>query len=168
MRHFPLRLVGAVLAGTWLLAACGGSSSQPGGAAAWCELPLAYANGSSGGNRIEPLAQTVPRQFNPCPIRQVQSLTVGLCLGHQQISELSAQLVYPNGSTQSLNLPGASSAGACLVGGQLWQTTLSTGHLQSLQNLEGHWSLRVSDDNQVSSTPVGALVGWSMRAQGQP
>jgi hypothetical protein len=32
--------------------------------------------------------------------------------------------------------------------------------------LSGNWSVRVSDNNQVSTTPIGSLVGWSLRAEG--
>lgn len=131
-----------------------------------CSLAMAYADGNTSGNRIEPVAQAVNRQFNPCAIRQVQSLTVGLCMDHQQISELTAQLVFPNGSTQSLNLQGASSTGACLISGQLYQTTLTSGNLQSLSSVGGNWSVRVHDENQASTTPIGTLVGWSLRAEG--
>lgn len=130
-----------------------------------CTLPMAYANGAASGNRIEPVAQAVNRQFNPCPMRQVQTLTVGLCLDHQQVSELTAQLVLPHGTTPSLT-PLGPSTGACLITGQLYQTTLHAGSLQSLRSLEGLWSVKVQDQNQVTTTPTGSLVGWSLRAEG--
>lgn len=165
MHHFYLKLACAGLAGTLILAGCGGGSTPSGSDAATCELPLAYANAGTSGNRIDPVGQTVDRQFNPCAIKRLESLTVGICLNHPQTNELSAQLVLPDGSVQSLNIQNANSAGACLIGGQLLQTTLPTASLQTLQGLSGQWSLKVTDNNPVTTT-IGSLVGWSLRAEG--
>ena len=165
MYQFSLRLAGAVLAGILVLAGCGGGSAPSGGLPTACELPLAYANGGTSGNRIDPMAQTIDRQFNPCPIKRVQSLTVGMCIDHPQISELSAQLVFPDGSAQSLIIQNTSGADACRLGGLFLQTTLTSGGLQSLQGLTGNWSLKASDNNPVT-TDIGSLVGWSLRAEG--
>ena len=131
-----------------------------------CELPLAYANGSSGGNRIDPETQAVKRQFNPCGLRQIQSLTVGLCIDHQAIQELSAHLVLPNGSTQELDLQGTSIGGNCLISGQLLTTTLTAGSWTALNNIQGDWTVKVRDNITTSSTPMGYLVGWSLQADG--
>jgi hypothetical protein len=166
MRHFPLKLVCTGLTGILFLTACGGGSNPAGGSSTQCLLPLAYADGMSSGIRIDPQAQAVNRQFNACSIQRTQSLNVGLCLGHSQISELSAQLLMPNGTLLSLPLQGVNSAGACLVGGQLYETTLPANQLQSLTSLQGPWTVRVNDNNPVSTTPIGFLVGWSLQASG--
>jgi hypothetical protein len=166
MRQFSFRLACVGLVGSLILAGCGGGSPSSGGSAAVCELPLAYANGGSSGNRIDAVTQTINRQFNPCPIQRVQTLTVGVCVDHSQINELSAQLFLPDGTAQNLNIQNANSAGTCLISGQLLQTTLTSNNLQSLRSLSGNWSVRVSDNNQVSITPIGSLVGWSLRAEG--
>ena len=111
------------------------------------------------------MAQTVDRQFNSCPVKRVQSLRVGMCIDHPQISELSAQLVFPDGSAQSLSIPSASGADACRLGALFLQTTLTSGGLQSLQGLTGKWSLKVTDNNPITTT-IGYLVGWSVQAEG--
>lgn len=167
MRLFSSKLVCISFTISLVLAGCGGGgSASSGGSTAVCELPLAYANGGSSGNRIDTAAQTINRQFNPCAIQRVQTLTVGVCLDHAQINELSAQLLLPDGSAQNLNIQNGNSAGACLISGQLLQTTLTSNSLQSLRSLSGNWSVRVTDNNQFTATPIGSLVGWSLRAEG--
>jgi hypothetical protein len=166
MRHFPLKLVCTGLTGILILTGCGGGSSPSGGSSTQCLLPLAYADGLSSGTRIDPQAQAVNRQFSACSIQRVQSLNVGLCIGHAQINELSAQLLMPNGTVLNLPLQGVNSPGSCLVGGQLYETTLAANPLQSLTSLQGSWSVRVTDNNLVSTNPVGFLVGWSLQASG--
>jgi hypothetical protein len=166
MRHFPLKLVCTGLTGILILTGCGGGSSPPGGSNTQCLLPMAYADGISSGSRIDPQAQAVNRQFSACSIQRVQSLNVGLCIGHAQFNELSAELLMPNGAVASLPLQGINSPGACLVGGKLYETTLPAEPLQSLTSLQGPWTVRVKDNNLVSTAPIGSLVGWSLQASG--
>jgi hypothetical protein len=165
MRQFSFRLAYVGLVGSLILAGCGGGSPSSGGSAAVCELPLAYANGGSSGNRIEPMAQTTNRQFNPCAIQRIQTLTVGVCIAHPDINELNTQLVFPNGTTQSLSLQSAANTCPGVIGGQLFQTTLTSNNLQTLQSLTGNWSVKVTDNNPITTT-IGTLVGWSLRAEG--
>ena len=171
MRQFSLRLPCVGLASILVLAGCGGGSPSTEGSTSKevsihvCELPLAYADGLNSGNRIASMAQTVNRQFNPCAIQRIQALTVGVCLAHPDTNELVTQLVFPNGTPQSLSLQSASSTCPGLIGGQLFQTTLTSNNLQSLQSLTGNWSVKVSDNNPITTT-IGTLVGWSLRAEG--
>jgi len=166
MRQFSLKLACAGLAGSLVLAGCGGGGSASSlGSAAVCELPLAYANGSSSGNRIDAVAQAINRQLNPCGIQRIQTLTVGICIAHPDINELVSQLVFPNGTTQSLSLQSASSTCPGLIGGQLFQTTLTSNNLPSIQSSTGNWSVKVTDTNLLTTT-IGTLVGWSLRAEG--
>jgi hypothetical protein len=166
MRQFSLKLAFAGLAGSLVLAGCGGGgSASSGGSAAVCEFPLDYADGINSGRRIEPMAQTVSRQFNPCAIQRIQTLTVGVCIAHTDINELNTQLVFPNGTAQSLSLQSASNTCPGVIGGQLFQTTLTSNNLPSLQSSTGNWSVKVTDNNPVT-TAIGTLVGWSLRAEG--
>jgi subtilisin-like proprotein convertase family protein len=126
---------------------------------------LAYADGRSSGIRIEPMAQTAIRQFNPCEIQRIQTLTVGVCIAHPDINELNTQLVFPNGTTQNVSLQNVSNTCPGLIGGQLFQTILTSNNLPSLQSSTGNWSLKVSDNNPITTT-IGSLVGWSLRAEG--
>ena len=165
MRQFSLKLAIAGLAGSLVLAGCGGGSPSSGSSVAVCELKLDYANGDSSGNGIRPTAQTTNRQFNPCDVQRIQTLTVGVCIAHPDINELNTQLVFPNGTTQNLSLQSVSNSCPGLIGGQLFQTTLTSNSLQSLQSLTGNWTVKVTDNNPVTTT-IGTLVGWSLRAEG--
>lgn len=167
MRQFSLKRACAVVASTWVLAGCGGDGASSGGSGSPpCDLSMAYADGGTSGRRIDPVAQSIGRQFSNCAIKRVQSLTVGICMAHTQINELSAQLVLPDGSAQNLNLQNISATCPGLIGGQLFQSTLTSTSLQSLQGVSGNWSVKVTDNN-LATTSIGSLVGWSLRAEGQ-
>ena len=160
-------LLCAALAGSLFLSGCGGSDpAQPVGVTTQCELPLKHADGLSSGYRIDPVAQAVPRQFNPCGIQQLQAASVSLCIEHLQIGELSAQLVLPDRNSLNLDLQNASQGGNCPISGRLFTVSLATSRLQTFSGLRGDWSVQVRDNDRVSSTPMGYLVGWSMQAEG--
>ena len=165
MRQFSLKLACAGLVGSWVLVGCGGGSASTEVSVAVCELPPKYADGTNSGNRIEPTAQTEDRLFTPCAIERIQTLTVGVCIAHPEMSELTTQLVFPNGTPQNLNLQSTGETCPSLIGGQPFQATLSSNQLPSLQQLTGNWSVKVTDNNQ-ATTFIGTLVGWSMRAEG--
>lgn len=131
-----------------------------------CELPLKHADGLSSGYRIDPVAQAVPRQFNPCGIQQLQAASVSLCIDHLQIGELSAQLVLPDRNSLNLDLQNASQGGNCPISGRLFTVSLPASPVQAFSGLRGDWSVQVRDNDRVSSTPMGYLVGWSMQAEG--
>lgn len=153
--------------GSLTLAGCGGGSTAAIQSAS-CELPLKYADGASGGYRIDAVpTQAVPRQFNACALTQIQSASVSLCIDHQQSTELSAQLLLPNSTTQTLNLQAAQTAGGtCLLTGKLLTLALPSTALQSISSLQGNWTVSLTDTNQASTTPVGYLVGWSLKMDG--
>lgn len=167
MCQFRFGLLCAALAGSLFLSGCGGSDpARPAGMASQCTLPLKYADGSNLGYRVDPVAQAVPRQFNPCSIQQMQAASVSLCIDHRQMSELSAQLFLPDQKSLNLDLQTASQGGSCLISGRLFTVALPASRLQAFSGLRGDWSVNVSDNNRVSSTPMGYLVGWSMQAEG--
>lgn len=157
-----------LLCAAFLLYGCGGDDSVRSiGKTPPCELPLKHADGANGGYSINPVVQAVPRQFNTCAIQQIQSASASVCLDHQQVGEISAQLVLPNQTTQILDIQSASVGANCLISGRLYTLTLPLSSLQTIKGLKGDWTVRVSDNNTVSSTPVGFLVGWSMSVAGQ-
>jgi hypothetical protein len=160
-------LLCVALTGSLILAGCGGSDpARPADMTSQCALPLKYADGSNLGYRIDPAAQAVPRQFNPCAIQQPLAASVSLCIDHRQMSELSAQLILPNQSSLNLNLQTASLGGSCLISGRLFTVSLPVSRLQTFSGLGGDWTVVVRDNDRVSSTPMGYLVGWSMQAEG--
>jgi hypothetical protein len=167
MCQFRFGLLCSALAGCLFLSGCGGSDpARPAGLATQCTLPLKHADGLSSGYRIDPVAQAVPRQFNPCGIQQLQAASVSLCIDHLQIGELSAQLVLPDQNSLNLDLQTASQGGSCPISGRLFTVSLSASRLQAFSGLRGEWSVQVRDNDRVSSTPMGYLVGWSMQAEG--
>jgi subtilisin-like proprotein convertase family protein len=96
----------------------------------------------------------------------VLAASVSLCIDHRQMSELSAQLILPNQSSLNLNLQTASLGGSCLISGRLFTVSLPVSRLQTFSGLGGDWTVVVRDNDRVSSTPMGYLVGWSMQAEG--
>ncbi len=157
----------AALAGSFFISGCGGGeSARSVGSAVPCELPLKHADGSSGGYSINTVAQAVPRQFNACNIQQPQFVSVGLCIDHQQMGELSAQMILPNQTILDLDLLSATQGSTCLISGRMFSLSLPTNSLQAFSGLRGDWTVRVQDNYTVSNTPMGYLVGWSMQVEG--
>lgn len=159
-------LAGCVLAG--LLAGCGGAASEPAaGMSAQCEFGLRYANGVSSGIALNLEARTVPRQFTPCSLTQIQSATLGICLQHPDLSELDAQLIAPDGSALPIDLQTATRTGsACLDSGALLGVALPAQALTRLAGAQGFWSLVVTDLKPGYGS--GSLVGWSLDIRGLP
>ena len=152
---------------TLLLSGCGGAdTTRSVEKADTCELPLKHADGLNSGIRIDPEASAVPRNFNTCAIQQLQSAMVSLCLDHQNLSELSAQLIFPNQTPLILDIKNASRGSSCLITGQLFTWPLPVQRLQDFKALRGDWSVKVRDNDAVANTPMGYLIGWSMRAEG--
>lgn len=149
------------------LIGCGGGSTSSGPLSS-CELPLKYADGFTGGYTIGATQTlTVPRQFGSCTLNTVQSASLSLCISHQQINELTAQLILPNNTVVPLNLSSAQTNGStCLLTGKLFNFNLPASAFQSLPNIKGNWTVGITDTNQVSTTPVGYMVGWSFRVDG--
>jgi hypothetical protein len=167
MRQIRFGVFCAALAGGLFLAGCGGSDpAQPVGKSSQCTLPLKHADGLSSGYRIDPVAQAVPRQFTACAMEQPLASSVSLCIDHRQMGELSAQLILPNQTSLDLDLQTAAQGSACLSSGRLFTLSIPASRLQALSDLKGDWAVRVRDNNMVSSTPMGYLVGWSMQAEG--
>ena len=167
MCQIRFRLFCAALTGCFFLSGCGGG--DPARAASLtilCEMPLKYADGVSGGYSINTVAQAVPRPFNACTIQQPLAASVSLCITHDQLAELSAQLILPNQTTLDLVLPSATQGSTCLISGRMFTLPLAVSRLQAFSGLKGDWTVRVRDNNSVSNTPMGYLVGWSMQAEG--
>ena len=167
MCQFRFGLLCAAVAGSLVLVACGGSdSSRSACFPSQCALPLKHADGFNGGYRIDAVAQATSRQFSACAMEQALAASVSLCIDHRQISELTAQLILPNQSTLDMDLLTAAQGGTCLISGRLYTASLPASRLQAFSGLRGDWTVRVRDNNLVSSTPMGFLVGWSMQAEG--
>ena len=167
MCQIRFRLFYAALAGCFLLSGCGGGDpARAAGSATLCDLPLKYADGLNGGYSINTVAQAVPRPFNACTIQQPLAASVSLCITHDHLAELSAQLILPNQTTLDLVLPSATQGSTCLISGRMFTLPLAVSRLQAFSGLKGDWTVRVRDNNSVSNTPMGYLVGWSMQAEG--
>lgn len=124
---------------------------------------MQYADGTSSGKPITgTLTLTEPRQLS-CGITQTQSASVSLCIDHDQLSELTSQLFFNDTPIATLDLQSATlSSTACLLTGKLYTLSLP----MPMTQLNGNWKVGVTDNDQVASTRLGYLVGWSLRFDG--
>ena len=162
----PRRLT-ALLIGT-LLAGCGGASPEAEPAPSkptTCPQPFTWLDRVlSGGNRIGALTQA---EWNPsCPIRELQSARLTLCLTHQDISELNISLKRPDGVVNTLPaLTAWVEAGNCPPGaGKAWTLDMAAQEL-SLQSYSGPWTVRV-EDRLPANNSNGIFYGWSFVLEG--
>lgn len=151
-----------------LLCSCGGGGSPETSPhstpqATSCVLPMQYANGANSGKPITgSLTLTEPRLLN-CNITQTQSASVSICIDHKNIAELTSQLFLNDTQIATLDLQSATaSSNACLLSGSLYTVSLP----MPMTQLNGNWKVGVIDNDQVASTPLGYLVGWSLRVDG--
>ncbi|WP_146183148.1 hypothetical protein [Limnohabitans sp. Bal53] len=160
----------ACLLVAFLLTACGGGSPYTASIHESCKISLLYANGFATGTGTPirtTLTESAPRHFNPCPLQNITSASVALCLDHPQISDLTAQLRLPDNSTLSLTLPTTVSGPACLTGGTLFNVPLPANRLPLPHSGSGNWTVGVTEtDETYESNPRGFLVGWSMQVEG--
>ena len=158
-----LRLL-PLLISLWVLTGCGGGTSAPPAnpVPQTCRFELAYADGSTSGYAVSPVATSVPKTLMPCSITQVQSVTLGLCISPADASELKVQLLGSGGTTVPVNLGTTTAAGSCLLTGSLYTVTLPTNAVGS--GLADSWQLSVQDT--VSGYNSSYFVGWSLEVKG--
>jgi hypothetical protein len=75
-------------------------------------------------------------------------------------------MILPNQTILDLDLLSATQGSTCLISGRMFSLSLPTNSLQAFSGLRGDWTVRVQDNNTVSNTPMGYLVGWSMQVEG--
>lgn len=168
MTFFRSLLWCLTLSSVIFLSACGGggASTSTLSRPVQCQLDLQYANGAQSGIAINPVANAVVRQFNLCDIVTAESATLDLCIQHGNLSELSANLIWPDRSTLPLDLSTAShGSAACLFTGTLLTITVPTASLVQFRNLQGNWGISVTD--QVPGYASGSFVGWSLQVKGR-
>jgi hypothetical protein len=151
-----------------LLVACGGSSPVEDPApsiASSCEQPFTWLDRvRSSGNRIGTGAQG--EWTLNCPIRQLQSASLTVCVTHDDTRELQTTLRRPDGTVLSLPaLAGWNTAGACPPGaGTAWTTSVPVPDPQ-LGDYAGPWTVRIVDQLPANNSN-GIFYGWSFRLQG--
>lgn len=101
-----------------------------------------------------------------CPIRQLQTATLTVCVSHQDTSELQIVMTRPDGSSKTLPaLTGWTSVNTCPpTAGQGWQLDMAPADL-SLDNYSGRWTVRMVD-LYPNNTSSGIFHGWAMELQG--
>ena len=151
-----------------LLCSCGGGGStdalpQLTPQATSCNLPMLHANANSSGKPItNNLTLSEPRLLN-CGITQTQSASVNLCIDHNDLNELTSQLLLNDTQIAVLNLSSATASSTpCLITGKLYPLSLP----MPLPQLIGNLKVGVTDVDQVATTPLGYLVGWSLQVDG--
>ena len=160
-------LLTVLLIGT-LLGGCGGSSPEAEPApsvASTCEQPFTWLDTvRMSGNRIGSQTQA---EWNPsCPIRELQSASLTLCLTHQDLGEVGITLKRPDGVVKTLPALGDwSGTGSCPPGaGKAWSLAIAAQDLR-LQSYSGPWTVRV-EDRLPANNSEGIFYGWSFVLKG--
>lgn len=148
-----------------LLAGCGAGTPEP--EAPPCNHEFTWLDlVHKSGNLIGSGAQGAQGEWMlTCPIRQLQTATLTVCVTHLDLNELQITLTRPDGSMT--NLPSLSrwtSVNTCPpTAGQGWQLDMAPADL-SLKDYSGLWSVRLVD--LVPNTSNGIFHGWAMKLQG--
>lgn len=173
MRQFSLKLACAGLAGTLVLAGCGGGTApSASGTEVSCDLPWSWANGSGLGPQsfsaksITPSAE-VNWTLQNCNLRQLNSVKLTVCIRHADTNELDLKL-YRGNELTSLTLPKlnqASASGTCGAGssGTPWTYTIANSSFNST-NTSQQWRLVILDE--INNQTTGFFDGWSFSLKG--
>jgi hypothetical protein len=173
MRQFSLKLACAGLAGSLVLAGCGGGSAPSASLTeASCEQPWSWANGSGLGPQsfsaksITPSAE-VNWTLQNCNLRQLNSVQLTVCIRHAETNELNLKL-YRGTELTPLTLPKlnqASPSGSCGTGssGTPWTYTIANTSFNST-NTSQQWRLVVLDE--INNQTTGFFDGWSFSLKG--
>jgi hypothetical protein len=173
MRQFSLKLAFAGLAGSLVLAGCGGGSAPgPSLTEVSCEQPWSWANGSNLGPqsfsaKSTSLSAEVNWTMQNCNIRQLSSVQLTVCIRHAQTDELSLKL-YRGTESTPLTLPKlnqASPSGTCGAGssGTPWTYTIANTSFNST-NTSQQWRLVILDE--INNQTTGFFDGWSFSLKG--
>jgi hypothetical protein len=170
---------------TCFLAACGGggggtvtdsSGNTPNSTNTTCTLNLAiYANGIPNGTGYtiqEDGASTpaVSRQLDGCAITYLESARLGLCIRHDEISELNAQLILPVTApvqrplTPNLTPLSEDKQFCDFNRGTVYAMDIPVNALTTLPSLNVRWNVSVTDTVQNNKT--GVFVSWSLLLSG--
>jgi subtilisin-like proprotein convertase family protein len=171
MRQFPFRLACLGLAGSLILAGCGGSPVQESSTLrdATCDSTSLWAGRPAlSGLQIpdnNTSGITVTWDNQNCSLKSVSSARIEVCLAHTSPADLSWSILPPTpNSALALALPSPTPLGSSCDSGQ--------GQLQSIQMLsaigtgpvtQGRWALQVKD-RALGNT--GTLIQWRLILQG--
>jgi hypothetical protein len=173
MRQFSLKLAFAGLAGSFVLAGCGGGSAPNASLTeVSCHQPWSWANGSGSGSQsfssksITPSAE-VNWNLQNCNLKQLSSAQLTVCISHAEPDELILRL-YQGTVLTPLTLPKlnqASPSGTCGTGssGTPWTYTISSTSFNST-NISQQWRLVISDE--INNQTTGFFDGWSFTLKG--
>ena len=101
-----------------------------------------------------------------CPIRQLQTARLTVCVSHQDITELQIVLTRPDGTRKTLPaLASWNTDTTCPpTAGQGWRLDIAPADL-SLNDYSGRWNVRIAD-LYPNNTSNGIFHGWAMTLQG--
>ena len=175
-----------LLAATFFLAACGGGDGAtvnddqgktPNFGSTTCALSLSvYASGSTQGSgySIQQGGASTPavsRQLDGCAITSFESARLGMCIRHDNISELNAQLTLPlmapvqSPWTPNLTPLREEKQFCDLNQGTVYVLDIPIKALTSLPSMNAMWNVAVTDTVQNNKT--GFFVSWSLFLSGQ-
>jgi hypothetical protein len=173
MRQFSLKLACAGLAGSLVLAGCGGGSAPSASLPeVSCQQPWSWANGSGSGSQsfsaksITPSAE-VNWNLQNCNLRQLNSAQLTVCIRHAEPDELILEL-YRGTELTPLTLPKltqASPSGTCGAGssGTPWTYAIASTSFNA-SNTSQQWRLVISDE--ITNQNTGFFDGWSFTLKG--
>ena len=173
---------------TCFLTACGGggggaspASDAPGNtpstASITCTLNLSiYADGSANGSgyAIQQGGASTPavsRQLDGCAISSLESARLGMCIRHDDLSELNVQLILPVTAPAQAPLtpnltPLSEDKQFCDFNqGTVYAMDMPIHTLTSLPSLNTRWNVAVTDT--VQNNKSGFFVSWSLLLSGK-
>jgi len=167
---------------TFFLAACGGGGSpaideQGNRPSTTCTLSLSiYADGSAHGTGYAiqqggASTHAVSRQLDGCAITSLESARLGMCIRHDDLSELNAQLILPvTASVQAPLTPNLTPLSQdkqfCDFNqGTVYAMDIPINTLTSLPSLNTRWNVAVTD--AVQNNKNGFFVSWSLLLSGK-
>jgi len=173
MHQFSLKLLCYCLAGSLMVAGCGGGSAP---STPWtevtCQKPWSWANGSGiGSQSFSPKNINPDAEFNwnlqNCNLRQISSAQLTVCIRHAETNELNLKL-HRGSDLTPLTLPKlnqATRSGRCGEGssGTPWTYTIASTSFNST-NTSQQWRLLISDETDNQTT--GVFDGWSFSLKG--
>lgn len=174
-----------LFATTCFLAACGGGGSPagdapgnpPGTVSTTCALNLSiYADGSANGSgyAIQQGGASTPavsRLLDGCAITSLESARLSMCIRHDDLSELTAQLVLPvmgpvqTSLTPNITPPSEDKQFCDFNQGTVYATDIPINALASLPSLNVRWNVAVTDT--VQNNKLGFFISWSLLLSGK-
>lgn len=127
-------------------------------------LRLKYPNNLTSGEAINPSATSNLQPISQCPVTQLSSVNVYVCLRDVSLNELSVNLLRPDNNQIQLTLvPTSITAPLCNTNsGSLFSSSVLP---SSINLINGNWGMSITD-RDTSQNNNGYFVAWSLQLTG--